>query len=45
MVEAALGTTVDVETVDGDVRMKIPAGTQSGTPFKLIWTWCSAYAY
>lgn len=35
MVEAALGTTVDVETVDGDVRMKIPAGTQSGTPFKL----------
>lgn len=35
MVDAALGTTVDVETVDGDVRMKIPAGTQSGTPFKL----------
>lgn len=35
MVDAALGTEVDVETVDGDVRMKIPAGTQSGTPFKL----------
>ena len=35
MVDAALGTTVDVETVDGTVRMKIPAGTQSGTPFKL----------
>lgn len=35
MVEAALGTEVDVETVDGNVRMKIPAGTQSGTPFKL----------
>lgn len=35
MVDAALGTTIDVETVDGDVRMKIPAGTQSGTPFKL----------
>lgn len=35
MVDAALGTTVDVETVDGDVRMRIPAGTQSGTPFKL----------
>ncbi len=35
MADAALGTTVDVETVDGTVRMRIPAGTQSGTPFKL----------
>ncbi len=35
MVDAALGTEIDVETVDGIVRMKIPAGTQSGTPFKL----------
>jgi molecular chaperone DnaJ len=35
MVDAALGTEIDVETVDGDVRMKIPAGTQSGTDFKL----------
>jgi molecular chaperone DnaJ len=35
MVEAALGTEVDVETVDGPIRMKIPAGTQSGTDFKL----------
>ena len=35
MVEASLGTEVDVETVDGKVRMKIPAGTQSGTDFKL----------
>lgn len=35
MVDAALGTTVDVETVDGNISMKIPAGTQSGTPFKL----------
>ena len=35
MVDAALGTTVDVETVDGDIHMRIPAGTQSGTPFKL----------
>lgn len=35
MVEAALGTTIDVETVDGPVRMKIPPGTQSGTDFKL----------
>ena len=35
MVEATLGTEVDIETVDGSVRMKIPAGTQSGTDFKL----------
>ncbi len=35
MVDAALGTEINVETVDGKVRMKIPAGTQSGTDFKL----------
>lgn len=35
MVDAALGCEVDVETVDGKVTMKVPAGTQSGTPFKL----------
>ncbi|MFY9228060.1 MAG: molecular chaperone DnaJ [Candidatus Microsaccharimonas sp.] len=35
MVGAALGTEIDVETVDGLVTMKIPAGTQSGTDFKL----------
>lgn len=35
MVEATLGTEIDVETVDGTVRMKVPAGTQSGTDFKL----------
>ena len=35
MVDAALGTEVEVETIDGKVTMKIPAGTQSGTPFKL----------
>lgn len=35
MVEAALGTEIEVETVDGVVRMKVPAGTQSGTDFKL----------
>lgn len=33
--DAALGCEVDVPTVDGDVTMKVPAGTQSGTPFKL----------
>lgn len=35
MVDAALGTDIEVDTVDGPVRMKIPAGTQSGTDFKL----------
>lgn len=35
MVEAALGAEIDVATIDGDVRMKVPAGTQSGTEFKL----------
>jgi molecular chaperone DnaJ len=35
MVEAALGTEIKVETVDGDINMKVPAGTQSGTDFKL----------
>ena len=35
MADAALGCEVDVETVDGKITMKVPAGTQSGTPFKL----------
>lgn len=35
MVDAVLGTEIEVETVDGPVRMKIPAGTQSGSDFKL----------
>ena len=35
MVDAALGCEIEVETVDGLVTMKVPAGTQSGTPFKL----------
>ncbi|MBR3164033.1 DnaJ domain-containing protein [Candidatus Saccharibacteria bacterium] len=35
MVDAVLGTEADVETVDGVVTMKIPAGTQPGTNFKL----------
>lgn len=34
-VDATLGTEIDVETVDGTVTMKVPAGTQSGTDFKL----------
>lgn len=35
MVEAALGTEIDVDTVDGPIRMKVPSGTQSGSDFKL----------
>jgi molecular chaperone DnaJ len=35
MVDATLGTEIDIETVDGPVRMKVPAGTQSGSDFKL----------
>ena len=35
MVDAALGCEIDVDTVDGPITMKVPAGTQSGTPFKL----------
>lgn len=35
MIEAALGTEIEVDTVDGKIRMKVPAGTQSGTDFKL----------
>ncbi len=35
MIDAALGTELRVETVDGPITLKIPAGTQSGTDFKL----------
>lgn len=35
MVDAALGSEIEVTTVDGPVTMKVPAGTQSGTDFKL----------
>ncbi|RJO60768.1 molecular chaperone DnaJ [candidate division WS5 bacterium] len=33
--EAAMGTVIDVPTIDGDVKLKIPAGTQSEKVFKL----------
>ena len=33
--EAILGTEVSVPTLDGGVSMKIPAGTQSGSVFRL----------
>lgn len=35
MVTAVLGGQIKVETVDGPVTMKVPAGTQGGTDFKL----------
>lgn len=35
MVDATLGTEIEVDTVDGPITMRIPAGTQSGTDFKL----------
>lgn len=33
--QAALGDKIDVETVDGPVELKIPAGTQSASKFRL----------
>lgn len=35
MVQAALGAEVEVPTLDGKLRYKIPEGTQSGTIFRL----------
>lgn len=35
MADAALGTEIDVDTVDGKIKMRVPAGTQSGNDFKL----------
>lgn len=35
MIDAALGTEIDVETVEGLKTLKIPAGTQPGTDFRL----------
>lgn len=35
MIDAALGAEIEVDTVDGPITMKVPAGTQSGTDFKL----------
>lgn len=32
--QAALGDTVEVPTIDGKVKYKIPAGTQNGTTFR-----------
>ncbi|HVV66930.1 MAG TPA: molecular chaperone DnaJ [Candidatus Saccharimonadales bacterium] len=35
MTQAALGAEIEVQTVDGPIRMKVPAGTQPGSDFKL----------
>ncbi|WCK53491.1 molecular chaperone DnaJ [Aneurinibacillus sp. Ricciae_BoGa-3] len=34
-VQAALGDEIEVPTLDGKVKLKIPAGTQTGTKFRL----------
>jgi molecular chaperone DnaJ len=34
-VQAALGAEIDVPTLDGKVKMKIPPGTQSGKVFRM----------
>ncbi len=33
--QAALGTEISVETIDGNVKLKIPAGTQPNTVIRL----------
>lgn len=33
--QAALGDKIEIDTVDGSVKLKIPEGTQSGTRFRL----------
>jgi molecular chaperone DnaJ len=33
--QAALGDSIEVPTLTGNVSLKIPAGTQTGTKFKL----------
>ncbi|MFA5990903.1 MAG: molecular chaperone DnaJ [Candidatus Doudnabacteria bacterium] len=33
--QAALGAKIIVKTLDGDIELKIPAGTQSGTVFRI----------
>ncbi|MCL2688054.1 MAG: molecular chaperone DnaJ [Methanobrevibacter sp.] len=33
--QASLGDTIDIPTIDGEVELKIPPGTQSGSVFRL----------
>lgn len=35
LVEAVLGSQIEVQTIDGPVKMKVPSGTQSSQSFKL----------
>lgn len=35
VVQAALGAEIEVETLDGKVKLTVPAGTQTGTSFRL----------
>lgn len=35
MVDAALGTEIEIETISGKVKLKVPAGTQPGKVLKL----------
>lgn len=35
MVDAALGTEIEVPTVDGEKKLKVPAGTQHGQTFRI----------
>lgn len=35
MPDAALGTTIEIPTVDGKAKIKVPAGTQAGKVFRL----------
>lgn len=35
MIDAALGTTIEIETIDGKVNVRIPAGTQPGKLIRL----------
>ncbi len=33
--QAALGTVAEIETIDGDVKIRVPSGTQPGTQIRL----------
>ena len=35
LAQAALGSKIRVRTIDGKVNLRIPAGTQSGTQFRI----------
>lgn len=35
MIDATLGTTIEIPTLDGKAKLSIPSGTQTGTEFKI----------